>query len=73
MYESIDDLPIVCRLHLPTSALRVYRDAFNRAWKDAPDGKSRHHVAQTRAWSEVRERFERDKVTGRWVRKRHGR
>lgn len=67
MYDSLDDLPFVCRLNLPEGALEVYRDSFNQAWHQAAPGKSRHHVAQTHAWNEVRRYFERDKETGRWV------
>jgi len=65
MYESLEDLPMVCQLNLPEDALRVYRDEFNRAWRST----SRYRAAQDHAWHEVRKRFERDKKTGRWVRK----
>jgi cation transport regulator ChaB len=63
MYQSIEDLPIVCQINLPEPALRVYRDAYNRAWKSARD----HRTAQNAAWAEVRQRFERDKLSGRWI------
>lgn len=66
MYETIDDLPFVCRLNLPEAALRVYRDSFNRAWRKAGEA-ARFQLAQSEAWSAVRRRFERDRVTGRWV------
>jgi cation transport regulator ChaB len=65
MYESIHDLPFVCRINLPEPALQVYREAFNRAWRRGQDAKSRYAVAQQEAWGEVRRRFERDE-TGRW-------
>ncbi|HEX8170793.1 MAG TPA: ChaB family protein [Thermoanaerobaculia bacterium] len=67
MYETLDDLPYVCRINLPEAAQRVYRDAFNRAWKQAPQEKMRFQLAQTQAWMEVRDRFERDRETGRWI------
>jgi cation transport regulator ChaB len=63
MYESIEDLPMVCRLNLPEDALQVYRDEFNRAWRQT----SRYRAAQDHAWREVRKRFERDQKTGHWV------
>ena len=67
MYESIQDLPFVCRLNLPEDAQKIYREAFNRAWRQAAEEeKSRHQLAQRQAWSEVRLRFEREKETGRW-------
>ncbi|HEV3486773.1 MAG TPA: ChaB family protein [Vicinamibacterales bacterium] len=65
MYQSLEDLPIVCQLNLPEPALRVYRDAFNRAWNEKRD----YRVAQSHAWTEVRERFERDQLTGRWIKR----
>jgi cation transport regulator ChaB len=67
MYDSIHDLPIVCQLNLPEAALKVYRDAFNRAWARSSENGSRYRTAQEHAWTEVREKFEREKATGRWV------
>ena len=68
LYDSIQDLPFVCRLNLPEPALQVYRDAFNRAWRHADNGQSRFREAQQEAWGEVRRRFERDE-SGRWRRR----
>lgn len=65
MYESIHDLPFVCRLNLPEPAQQVYCDAFNRAWGRVDDEKVRYRLAQQEAWGEVRRRFERDE-SGRW-------
>ena len=68
MYDTINDLPFVCRLNLPEDAQKIYRDAFNRAWRQATaEEKARHRLAQSQAWNEVRSRFEREKETGRWV------
>ena len=67
MYDSIHDLPIVCQLNLPEAALKVYREAFNRAWSASSENGSRYRAAQEQAWTEVREKFEREKATGRWV------
>ncbi|HEX2062449.1 MAG TPA: ChaB family protein, partial [Thermoanaerobaculia bacterium] len=64
MYETISDLPLVCRINLPEPALKVYRAAFNRAWKAGQP----HVLAQKAAWDAVREEFEREKEMGRWVR-----
>jgi cation transport regulator ChaB len=69
MYDSIQDLPFVCQLNLPEAALKVYRTAFNRAWKRAGDSPSRYREAQDHAWTEVRMKFERDQETGRWMAK----
>lgn len=67
MYDSIQDLPFVCQLNLPEAALKVYREAFNRAWSNAQEDGRRYTTAQSHAWTEVRKKFERDKDTGRWV------
>ena len=64
-YESIEELPIHCRINLPEAAQHVYREAWNRAWDNSADA----FVARDRAWREVREQFERDVVTGRWMRR----
>jgi cation transport regulator ChaB len=62
-YESIQDLPIHIHLNLPEAAMHVYRDAWNRAWETTTD----RQLARERAWTEVRQRFERDSLTGRWM------
>ena len=63
-YESIDDLPVHCRVNLPESAQQVYREAWNRAWDNNADPR----IARDQAWQEVRQQFERDTITGSWMR-----
>lgn len=63
MYLSNDDLPFVCRINLPEAAQHVYRTAFNSAWKR----RSEYRYAQEQAWIEVRNQFERDPLSRRWV------
>jgi cation transport regulator ChaB len=58
---------MVCQLNLPEAALQVYREAFNRAWSVSGENGSRYRAAQEHAWSEVRQKFEREEATGRWV------
>ena len=67
MYATNEDLPFVYRLNLPDAAQRVYRDAFNEAWEQTVDAKTRYHEAQRQAWDEVRKQFARDGKSGRWV------
>jgi cation transport regulator ChaB len=67
MYDSIRDLPFVCQLNLPEAAQKVYRNAFNRAWREAKEERNRFVTAQNDAWAAVRSKFERDKETGRWM------
>ncbi len=66
-YSSIEELPFVCQLNLPEAAQHVYKDAYNRAWTDAAGRNGRDRIALLHAWNVVRERFERDALTGRWV------
>lgn len=63
-YETIDELPVHCRVNLPEAAQQVYREAWNRAWDNNGDPR----IARDQAWQEVRERFGRDAITGRWIR-----
>ena len=67
MYETIHDLPFVCQLNLPTAALEVYRDAFNRAWLQAEGDPDRYLIAQNAAWRTVRDGFQREPATGHWL------
>jgi cation transport regulator ChaB len=69
MYTSIHDLPFVCQLNLPEAALHVYRESFNQAWELAGNSEDRFATAQNHAWQSVRETFERERATGRWVAK----
>lgn len=62
-YATIEDLPFVCQINLPEAAQHVYKDAFNRAWAERRDERD----ARASAFAEVRRRFERDAMTGRWV------
>ncbi|HEV8433024.1 MAG TPA: ChaB family protein [Thermoanaerobaculia bacterium] len=64
-YERIEELPVHCRINLPEAAQHVYREAWNRAWESSADLR----LARDRAWREVREQFERDAVTGCWMRR----
>jgi len=66
-YKAIEDLPVHCLVNLPKAALQVYKDAFNRAWSSAAASASRHRDAQRHAWMEVRRKFEKDALSGRWV------
>ena len=62
-YDTIEDLPTVWRLNLPEAAQHTYKDAFNRAWAERRDERAARMVA----WGAVRQRFQKDSMTGRWV------
>jgi cation transport regulator ChaB len=62
-YPTIKDLPFVWQLNLPEAAQHVFKDAFNRAWEERRDDRE----ARSRALAAVRQYFEKDALTGRWV------
>lgn len=62
-YDALENLPIHVQLNLPEAAKQTYRDAWNQAWETTAD----RNVARERAWTEVRERFERDPLTRSWI------
>ena len=64
-YERIEELPLHCRINLPEAAQHVYRVAWNSAWDRSADA----HAARDQAWREVREQFDRDPITSRWMRR----
>src|SRR5512140_1565453 len=66
-YPTIDDLPMVCQLNLPEAALHVYKDAYNQAWQAAADSDARERHALQHAWFAVRERCDKEALTGQWV------
>ncbi|HEY0142108.1 MAG TPA: ChaB family protein [Thermoanaerobaculia bacterium] len=63
MYDSNEDLPLVCQINLPEAAQHVYRTAYNNAWKRRND----HKYAQEQAWIAVRQQFARDPLSRRWI------
>ena len=62
-YETIEDLPFVCRINLPEAAQRVYLDAWNAALAAHGDA----DLARRRAWAEVRRRFAKVTDGSRWI------
>jgi cation transport regulator len=65
-YESTSDLPKGVRDNLPDHAQEIYVAAFNNAWEEYGKDEERAHRV---AWSAVKETYEKDDVSGRWVRK----
>lgn len=76
-YENDSDLPDSVHNNLPPRARRIYREAFNDAWRRASDLDATHRDAPAReadceerahaaAWSAVRAEYKR--CEGRWVR-----
>ena len=72
-YKTIKDLPESVQAHLPQHALEIYLAAFNHAWQEYEDPKSRRgkasreEVAHKVAWSAVKQSYE--KHGEKWVKK----
>jgi cation transport regulator ChaB len=62
-YETIEDLPFVCRINLPEAAQRVYLEA----WNASLDLHGDCDLARRRAWAEVRKRFAKESGGARWI------
>ena len=62
-YETIEDLPFVCRINLPEAAQLVYLEAWNATLERHGDC----DLARRRAWAEVRKRFARVTDASRWI------
>lgn len=62
-YETIEDLPFVCRINLPEAAQRVYLEAWNAALEMHGDCE----LARAHAWAEVRMRFAKVSDGSRWI------
>jgi cation transport regulator len=66
-YESVDDLPLPVRAHLPPHAQEIYLAAFNSAWEQyasrGPAG--RESTAHRVAWAAVKHSYQ--KVGERWI------
>jgi cation transport regulator len=65
-YESPSDLPKRVRDNLPDHAQAIYLAAFNNAWDEYGHDEERAHRV---AWSAVKEKYEKDETSGRWVAK----
>ncbi|MCE7936196.1 cation transport regulator ChaB [Candidatus Saccharibacteria bacterium CPR2] len=65
MYSSFKDLPEGIKANLPKKAQKLYMGVFNDTWencskKEADDcGYSRYKFAHVKAWSAVKQKFER--------------
>lgn len=65
-YESVSELPGSVREHLPKHAQEIYKSAYNNAWQEYNHDEQRAHSV---AWSAVKESYEKDDESGRWVKK----
>jgi cation transport regulator len=65
-YDDISELPESVRDNLPKGAQEIYKSAFNNAWEDYDQDEERAHRV---AWAAVKNSYEKDEESGRWVKK----
>lgn len=72
-YEKISELPDSVKNNLPKHAQEIYKEAYNNAWDEYADTKSRRkstsreETAHKVAWSAVKKQYQ--KKDDKWVRK----
>jgi cation transport regulator len=72
-YENIDELPESVRHNLPKLAQEIYRAAYNSAWvqyenpKDRRGDASREEIAHKVAWSAVKDQYEKNEDSNKWM------
>jgi len=73
-YSRISKLPDRIKDSLPVGAQKIFKEAFNNAWKQysQPEARrgdaSREEVANKVAWSAVKKKYKKD-PRGEWVKK----
>jgi cation transport regulator len=65
-YDDISELPESVRDNLPKGAQEIYKSAFNNAWEEYDQDEERAHRV---AWAAVKNSYEKDEESGRWVKK----
>jgi cation transport regulator len=71
-YRTDADLPESVRDALPKHAQDIYRAAYNSAWDEYDDastrrgGESREEAAHKVAWAAVKDKYEKDDMSGKW-------
>jgi cation transport regulator len=65
-YDDLRELPKSVRDNLPKGAQEIYKSAFNSAWDEYDQDEERAHRV---AWAAVKNSYEKDEDSGRWVKK----
>lgn len=63
-YRRVTDLPAAVRAALPAGAQKIYREAFNHAWKEYAARADREALAHRVAWAAVKKKYSKD--SGSW-------
>jgi cation transport regulator len=67
------DLPDSVRHVLPAAAQTIVREVYNNAWDESKDpemrrgNESHEEVANTVTWNAVKQQFEKDEDSGKWM------
>jgi cation transport regulator len=64
-YDKLTDLPDSVRDNVPEHAQEIYRAAYNSAEDQYDEEDRRHRVA----WAAVKDKYEKDEESGKWVAK----
>ncbi len=66
-YETVEDLPLPVRAHLPLHAREIYLGAFNNAWIEYADRgpAARESIAHRVAWAAVKRKYR--KSGDQWI------
>lgn len=64
-YRRVTDLPAAVRSALPAGAQKIYREAFNHAWKEYAAREDRESLAHRVAWAAVKRKYV--KQGKRWI------
>ena len=76
-YKTVNELPDSVRDNLPAHAQEIYKEAFNSAWdqyKDPDDRRgddTREETAHKVAWAAVKNVYEKDDQSGKWVKSKN--
>jgi cation transport regulator len=62
-YKSVDELHDSVRENLPRHAQEIFQATFNSAWTEYNQDEER---AFRVAWAAVKDKYEKDKVSGKW-------
>jgi cation transport regulator len=71
-YRTVQDLPSNLRELLPQHAQEIFLKAFNSAWEEyqersnRPESISQEEMAFRVAWNAAKEKYTKNKQSGRW-------
>jgi cation transport regulator len=71
--QKLSDLAKPLRKYLPKHAQEIFMKAYNNAWHQYKEAKTRFgtrtETAHRVAWAAVKKEYKKDEETGKWVKK----